>query len=60
MIQEMCSTYSTQIWKDEIIQTPQVVAIKKLQEPPTWLKVTTTLESLQPPPIYIESFIPND
>ena len=34
-----------------IIQVSSVVALKRLQDPPTWLKVTTTLEkdlNLQP------------
>ena len=36
------------IWKDGIIQTPPVVAIKRLKDPLTWLKKATTLEK---PPI---------
>ena len=34
--------------KDGIIQTPSAGAIKRLKDPPTWLKVATTLEK---PPI---------
>ena len=30
--------------KSWVIQTSPVVALKRLQQPPTWLKVTTTLE----------------
>ena len=46
MTQEMCSTCSTQsqIKKDGIIQTSQAVAMNRLKDPPTWLKVATTLE----------------
>ena len=32
------------IRKCGIIQTSPVVAINRLKDPPTWLKVTTTLE----------------
>ena len=38
------------IWKDEIIQTSPVVAIKRLKDPSTWLKVATTIEKPHPPP----------
>ena len=50
MTHETCSTCSTlsQIRKDGIIQTSPVVAINRLKDPPTWLKVATTLET---PPI---------
>ena len=35
--------------KDEIIQSSPVVAKSRLKDPPTWLKVATTLEKPQPP-----------
>ena len=37
--------------KDGIIQTSPVVAINKLKDPPTWLKVATSLENPQPHPL---------
>ena len=51
MTHEMSSTYSTypQIQKDGIIQRLLVVAIKRLKDPPTWLKVATTLEKSPTP-----------
>ena len=46
MTHERCSTCSTkpQIRKDGITQTSLVVVLKRLKDPPTWLKVTTSLE----------------
>ena len=32
-----------------IIKTSLIVSIKRLKDPPTWLKVDTTLEKPQPP-----------
>ena len=42
----------SQIRKDGIIQTSPVVAINRLRDPPTRLKVATTLE--KPPPTFAE------
>ena len=42
-----------QIRKDWIIQTSPVVAINRLKDPPTWLKVATALEKPPPPPTHI-------
>ena len=52
MTHETCSTCST--WsqiekKNGIIQTSRVVAVIGLKDPPTWLKVATTLEPPTPP-----------
>ena len=50
MTHETCSKCSTQsqIRKHGIIQTSPVVAIKRSKDPPTWLKVATTLEKKPP------------
>ena len=41
--------HTTHIWKNGIIQTSQVMAIKRLKD--TWLKVATSLEK-SPPTIH--------
>ena len=38
-----------QIWKDRIIQTSPVAAIKRLKDLPTWLMLATNLQKPQPP-----------
>ena len=46
MTHEMCSSRNTSpIKKYGIIQTTPVAAITRLKDPPTWLKVATTLEN---------------
>ena len=51
MTHGICSTCSTlpQIRKDGTLQTLPVVAIKRLKDLPTWLKVATTLEKAPTP-----------
>ena len=52
MTHETCSEYRTwpQIKKDGIIQTPLVVVLENIKDPPTWLKVTTISERPHPQP----------
>ena len=51
MTHETYSTYSTypRIRKDGIIATFLAVVLKRLKEPPTWLKAVTTLEKAPRP-----------
>ena len=49
------TAHKTQIRKDGIIQTPPLVAIKRLKDPPTWLKVVTTLER-PPTPTHMAAY----
>ena len=48
-----------QIRKDGIIHTSSVVAIKRIKNLPTWLKVATTLEN-PPTPTHLTLAVLND
>ena len=43
------AVHNPKLKKDGIIETSLVVAIKRLKDPPTWLKVATTLEKPRTP-----------